>query len=59
MWLIIQEKIMPIEKILYSIDNLLIEGKEQKLKGKLAKKLRIVFLQKRYYLSFMNVILQG
>ncbi|KQB78827.1 hypothetical protein AK964_06415 [Clostridium butyricum] len=31
---------MPIEKILYSIDNLLIEGKEQKLKGKLAKKIR-------------------
>ncbi|EDT76188.1 hypothetical protein [Clostridium butyricum] len=35
-----RKKIMPIEKILYSIDNLLIEGKEQKLKGKLAKKIR-------------------
>jgi hypothetical protein len=35
-----RKKIMPIEKILYSIDNLLIEGKEQKLKGKLAKKIK-------------------
>lgn len=35
-----RKKIMPIQKILYSIDNLLIEGKEQKLKVKIARKIK-------------------
>lgn len=34
------KKINPIEKILCSIDNLLIEGKEQKFKSKLSRKIK-------------------